>query len=66
MIKVNVNEKFGMWEGIYSGVEQGLIFSPLSFNVFINDSFIFLGTCDICNYADSNTLYTHSKNLQEF
>ena len=49
MIKVNVNEKFGMWEGIYSGVEQGLIFAPLSFNVFINDSFIFLGTCDICN-----------------
>ena len=62
---MNVSKKFGMWEGIYSGVQQGLILAPLSFNVFISDIFIFLATCNICNYADNNTLYADSKNLHQ-
>ena len=55
---VNVNNEFSAWEHIYSGVPQGLILIPL-LNVFINDIFSFLTTCDMCSYADDNTLYTY-------
>ena len=63
MQKVNVNNKFSAWEGIYSGVPQGSILGPLLFNIFINDIFSFLTTCEMCNYADDNTLYTYSRVL---
>ena len=42
MLKGNINKKIGMYEGIYSGVQRGLILVPLSFTVFISDIFIFL------------------------
>ena len=47
--------------GIYGGVPQGSIIGSTLFNIFINGIFSFLTTCDMCNYADDNTLYTYSK-----
>ena len=55
--KVNVNNKFSAWKDIYSDVPQGSIPGQLLFNIFINDIFSFLGTCDMCNYADDNSIY---------
>ena len=54
--KVNANNKFSAWEDINSSVPQGSILGPDLFNIFINDIFNFLTTCDMCNYADDNTL----------
>ena len=50
---------------IYSGVAQGSIFGQLLFNIFINAIFTFLTTCDMCNYADDNTLYTYSRDFHQ-
>ena len=49
--------EFSAWKDICSGVSKGLIFGrPLLFSIFINDILSFLTTCDMCNYADDNTL----------
>ena len=35
----------------------------LLFNIFINDTFLFVEKSDICNYADDNILFSHGRNL---
>ena len=65
MQKVNVSNKFSAWEDIYSGVPQGSILGPLLFNIFINEIFSFLTTCEMYNYADDNTLYTYSRDFHQ-
>ena len=65
MQKVNVNNKFSAWQDIYSSVPQGSILGPLLFNIFLNDIFSFLTTCEICNYADDNTLYTYIRDFHQ-
>ena len=65
MQKVSVNRKFSAWEDIYAGVAQSSILGPLIFNNFINDVFSFLTTCEMCNYADDNTVYTYRINFHQ-
>ena len=65
MQKLNVNNKFSVRQDIYSGVPQGSILGPILFNIFVNDCFSYLTTCDMCNYADNNTLYTYSRDFHQ-
>ena len=40
-----------------------LYLGPLLFNIFINDLFLSIEKCELCNYADDNTLYASQNNL---
>ena len=63
--RVRVNSNFSTWENIIAGVPQGSISGPLLFNIFTNDLFLFVPNSYLSNYADENTLYTFSDNLEE-
>ena len=63
--RVRVNSNFSTWENIIAGVSQGSISGPLLFNIFTNDLFLFVPNSYLSNYADENTLYTFSDNLEE-
>ena len=65
MQKVNVNNKFSLWEDIYSGVSQGSMPGPFLSNNFIICISSFSTTCDMCNYADDNALYAYSRGFHQ-
>ena len=39
-----------------TGVPQGSILGPLPFDIFLNGIFLFISKCQLCNYADDNTI----------
>ena len=63
--RIRVNSNFSSWQEIIARVLQGSILGPLLFNIFVNDLFLFVSSSNLSNYADDNTLYTYSYNLEE-
>ena len=61
--RVKIGSSNSFWSDAKRGVPQGSILGPLFFNVFINDLFIFIEICEICNFADDNTLYSSGVEL---
>ena len=43
-----------------------LYFDILCISIFINNTFSFLTTCDMCKYVDDSTLYTYSRDFHQF
>ena len=56
-----INGSFSSWNEVITGVPQGSILGPLLFNIFLNDIFLFISKCQLCNYADDSTLYKSGK-----
>ena len=44
---------------------QGSVLGPLLFQIFLNDIFLFISKCQLCNYVGDNTLYKSGKNMQK-
>ena len=60
--RTKVNNYFSSWADIHAGIPQGSILGPLLFNIYVNDIFFFT-TEKLANYADDNTPYVTSKNI---
>jgi len=63
--RTKVNGSFSIWAELKCGVPQGSILGPLLFNIFINDMFYFIKDTKMANYADDNTLYTTTNNIED-
>ena len=60
---VQINNSFSSAKMVLSGLPQGSINGPLLFDLFINDSVLFLSETVLSNYADSSNLYSIGKDL---
>ena len=63
--KTKINTGFSSWEEILFGVPQGSILGPLLFNIFPSDLLFIMNNVDFASYADNNTPFYVSKDLDE-
>ena len=63
--RTKVRDKYSSWRAIIYGVFQGSILEPLFFNIYLNDLFLFSEGFLMANYADDNSPYESSFNIEE-
>ena len=63
--RTKVDSFYSYWEAILSGVAQGSILGPLSFNIFMCDMFLILKAIYFTGYADINTPFVLRDNIAD-
>ena len=61
--RVKIKSSYSSYLDIFQGVPKGSILGLLLFNLFLCDLFLFVEKADITSYADGNTPYLCSENI---
>ena len=60
------NKTYSGFQVLLSGVSQASVFSPILFNIFINDLLLGIENAELHSCADDNTILRTEKSLEEF